>query len=89
MAVGIHCADHATPSIRKCLTSLLTSSGCSVDIVLSWTKSMELVKRNKDFTQVPLNWFYKMGKLNVHFLGPMIQEQLSVVPKCNFDIFRH
>jgi hypothetical protein len=38
LAVGIHCADHATPSIRKVA---LASGGRSVGIVRLWAKAME------------------------------------------------
>jgi hypothetical protein len=39
--VGIHCADHATPSIRKSWLTSQTSGGRSVGIVCLWAKVME------------------------------------------------
>jgi hypothetical protein len=41
MTVGIHCADHATLSVRKVGTTSQTSGGRSVGIVRSWTKATE------------------------------------------------
>jgi hypothetical protein len=44
MALGICCADHATPYIRKKLAvNSPTSGGRSVGIVHSWAKAMEFV----------------------------------------------
>jgi hypothetical protein len=40
--VGIHCADHATPSVLKTLPLTLPKSGChSVGIVCSQTEATE------------------------------------------------
>jgi hypothetical protein len=45
--VGIRCAYHATPSLRKIWRWLPTSGSCSVDIVRSRTEAAELLRRLK------------------------------------------
>jgi hypothetical protein len=54
-AVGIRCADHATPSLQKLALTSPTSGGRSVGIVRLWTKATEFSFRcrNNNKTDAP------------------------------------